>query len=62
MIESVVEEIRPLSLDTQIQTIQIKKGLKYVGGTVDRQPQDKGKVSWEDGTTLIAQFLLGSLA
>jgi hypothetical protein len=34
----------------------------YTGGTIDKQPQDRGKVTWEDGTTLSAQFFLGQLA
>jgi hypothetical protein len=51
-----------LSLDTGAQTIEIKKGVKYIGGTVDRQPHEKGKVIWEDGSTMLAQFFLGSMA
>ena len=33
-----------------------------MGSTIDDQPNEKGKVIWEDGTTMIGQFFLGQLA
>lgn len=53
---------KPLSLDNENQTLFLKKGVKYIGSTVDDQPHEKGKVMWEDGTTLIGTFFLGQVA
>lgn len=36
--------------------------MRYTGGTVERQPHERGQVTWEDGTVLNGQFFLGQLA
>jgi hypothetical protein len=36
--------------------------VKYIGGTIDGQPHEKGKIVWEDGTTMLGQFFLGQMA
>ena len=35
--------------------------MKYVGGMADEHPHERGKVIWDDGTTLIAEFFMGQL-
>lgn len=63
MTSSVVEPVRrPLSLERGPQTVEMKKGVKWVGGVVEGQPHEKGKLTWEDSTTLTGHFFLGQLA
>ena len=40
----------------------LKEGVKYMGGVIDDQPNDKGKVVWDDGTCLLGTFFFGQLA
>jgi len=51
-----------LILDNENHTLFLKKGVKYIGSTVEDQPHEKGKVIWEDGSTVIGTFFLGQLA
>ena len=42
------------AFETVAQAKDIGKGMKYLGRMADEHPHERGKVIWDDGTTLLA--------